>query len=140
MHKQHKGDKWHCHHTMCFLAGNNQLGQFPTSSQLTEAQVSVFSASGTTQSDTISCTTMNTQTNPGSVYQHSHGTAEMTLTSAQLPTRLEGPSTRCQIDPAVLLLASEASDGFHETCIMSPSLYTGRIPLVTNFSMSEHSS
>ena len=96
------------------MAGNNQLGKFPTSSQLTEAQVSVFSASGTTQSDTISCTTGNIQTNPESVYQRSHGTAEMTLTSAQLPTRSEGPSTRCQIDPAVLLLASEASDSFQK--------------------------
>ena len=54
LHKQHKGDKWNHHHIMCFLTGNNQLGQLPISSQLTEAQVNVFSMSGTTQSDTIS--------------------------------------------------------------------------------------
>ena len=126
---------------ICFSTGNNQLGQLPTSSQLTEAQVSVFSLWGTTQSDTINCTAGNTQTNPaGSVYQRSQGTAETTLTSSQLPTRSEGPNTRYQIDPAVLLQAIEASNGFHQTCIMSPSLYTGGTPLVTNFPMSEHSS
>ena len=36
--------------------------------------------------------------------------------------------------------SQQASDGFHETCIMSPSLYTGGTPLVTNFPMSKHSS
>ena len=132
-----KGDESNRHHIICFSTGNNQLGQLPTSSQLTEAQVSVFSPSGTTQSDTINRTAGNTQTNPaGSVYQRAQGTAETTLTSSQLPTRSEGPNTRYQIDPAVLLQATEASDGCHQTCIISPSLYTGGTPLVTNFPMS----
>ena len=101
----------------------------------------MFSPSGTTQSDTINRTAGNTQTNPaGSVYQRAQGTAETTLTSSQLPTRSEGSNTRYQIDPAVLLQATEASDGCHQTCIISPSLYTGGTPLVSNFPMSEHSS
>ena len=100
---------------------------------------SMFSASEMTQSDTISCIAGITQTNPGSVYRLSHGTAKMTLTSSQLPKRLEGPSTR-YVPEWPSSGASKASDGFHQTCIMSPSLYTGGTPLVTNFPMSEHSS
>ena len=99
---------------------------------------SMFSASEMTQSDTISHIAGITQTNPGSVYRCSHGTAKTTLTSAQLPKRLEGPSTTYV--PEWPSSEASTSDGFHQTCIMSPSLYTGGTPLVTNFPMSEHSS
>ena len=115
---------------MCLLTGNNQLGQLPTSSQLTEAQVSVFSASGTTQSaaGTSTGTSVNNQSIPGEMYQHPQGTAETTVAYSQLLTGSLGPSRSCQIDSAILLQASGASDGYHQTGIMSPSLYTGGHP------------
>ena len=85
---------------------------------------------------------MNTQTIPGGIYQHPQGTADTTLAQSQLSmaTSSVSPSRSFQIDLTILLQASGTSDGYHQTCIMSPSLYTGGTPLVTNFPMSEHSS
>ena len=81
LQEQHNGNQAALSLYMCLMTGNNQLGQLPTSSQLTEAQVSVFSASGMTQSatDNSTGTSVNNRSIPGEMYQHPQGTAETTV-------------------------------------------------------------